>query len=336
MILFREIITIALEIQKSSDIRSIDHVNQAIDQAGFSATDTLRLLILLTKGARELDDRIRSLPGMVTIAKSACTYLDIDYELDFKICRKVAGSTTEAVYLLMSNMKPYKADPNQADAWSSLDDVIELYVDLSSSKSGSGAVDHRLHVLNRIWESLNPLEIRWFLYFFKSPMSVLGIDPEYPGEEISESIPMPSIRLTIIHATRIGRPNQPRFMDFVLGVNVSDDDRFVQDYIPIGKITGRPDEEIAAQLDVLLVDTITEKFGPTVSFEPTLVLEVSHRGIRHNNRTKAGYVLIEPSISAILTYNVLAEVVKLRELVGGPMTSDVSGEKDRILDYNRD
>jgi hypothetical protein len=315
MILFREIIAFALDIQKSSEIKSIEHLEQAIDQAGFRTADAQRVRILLTQGARALDDRIRSLPGMVTVAKSVCAYLEMEFEEEFKLCRKIAGSTTEAIYLLMSNMKPSKVDLDKADERLSLDDVIELYVDLSSSKSGSGAIDHKLHVLNRIWESLNPLEIRWFLYFFKSPMSVLGINPEYVHSNLTDSVPLPSIRLTIIHATRIGRPNQPRFVDFVLGVNVSDDDRFVQDYIPIGKINGRPDEEIAAQLDALLADTIIEKFGPTVAFEPTLVLEVSHRGIRQNNRTKAGYVLIEPSINTILSSINISDVVTLRDLV---------------------
>jgi len=309
MILFQDICKLADTIQKSPDVRSIHKLKDAIDQAGFEPDDAQRILDMLSNGAKGLLPTNRSLPGMVTVAKSACEYLDIDYELDFKLCRKVAGSTIEAICLLMANMNHVNENHNKESL--SFDDVVEIYSTLSLAKSS----EHKIQVLKRVWVSLAPLEIRWFLNFFKSPMSILGIDPDYVSPELAESIPIQSIRLTIIHATRIGSSKQPRFMDFVLGVNVSDDDRFVQDYIPIGKINGRPDEEIATQLDALLADTITEKFGPTVAFEPQLVLDVTYKGIRKNPRTKAGFVLVEPEIRSILNDNILADVERLGDLL---------------------
>src|SRR5690606_4750055 len=74
------------------------------------------------------------------------------------------------------------------------------------------------------------------------------------------------------------------------------DDRFDQDYIPIGKITGGISDVNLEKLNQLLPALTLEKFGTTLMLKPEIVVEIEFEQLVKNNRTKAGYTIKSPQI----------------------------------------
>ena len=89
------------------------------------------------------------------------------------------------------------------------------------------------------------------------------------------------------------------YSDFTLGVSVIDDDRFSESYIPIGKAYGGYTNAELARMNKEIKKLIVEKFGPTLSLRPGIVVELEFDSIQVNSRTKAGYTLRFPRFRAI-------------------------------------
>lgn len=233
-------------------------------------------------------------PGVVTVAKSACDFLGIDYEIVFKPCRKAAGTSIDAIVLLMRNMRP-------EDASKSMDEITpEEFDTILDRLSKSKNKDDNNHILRHVWSNMPSSQMRAFLQSM-SPSRINSAD-ERSGSNANDLATEPQTQwLSIIHATRIGGSNSARFCDYVLGIRIDEDGHAEPRWVPIGKIAGRPEHSLASQIDALLANAVLERFGPTVSIRPeAVVVEVHHRGFRENPRTKAGKVVVEPVITRLL------------------------------------
>lgn len=89
------------------------------------------------------------------------------------------------------------------------------------------------------------------------------------------------------------------YSDFTLGVSVANDDRFTESFIPIGKAYGGYTNAELRRLNQELKQLVVEKFGPTLSLRPGLVVELEFDSIQVNKRTKAGFTLRFPRFRSI-------------------------------------
>jgi hypothetical protein len=242
---------------------------------------------------QEQEQRQGRMPGIVTVTKSASDYLGIDYDIVFKPCRKAAGSSVEAIVLLMGNMRPDDVTTNKAEM--SPDDISSILDRLSKSRN---KVDIN-EILRHVWSNMRSSQLREFLqamYQSRATRDSTITEMNADAESVTHIE-----WFSIIHATRIGGSNTSRFSDYVLGMRIDEGEHTASSWVPIGKINGRPDHALAVQIDAQLASAVLERFGPTVSIRPeAVVVEVRHRGFRENRRTKAGRVLVEPEITRLL------------------------------------
>ncbi len=89
------------------------------------------------------------------------------------------------------------------------------------------------------------------------------------------------------------------YSDFTLGVSVKDDERYTEQFIPIGKAYGGYTDEELKKLNKAFKSLIVERFGPTLSLKPGIVVEIEFDDIQINKRTKAGYTLRFPRFRRI-------------------------------------
>jgi DNA ligase-1 len=89
------------------------------------------------------------------------------------------------------------------------------------------------------------------------------------------------------------------YSDFTLGISVKDDDRYEEEFIPIGKAYGGYSDEELKKMNTLIKDITLERFGPTLLLKPHLVIELEFEDIQVNKRTKANYTLRFPRFKAI-------------------------------------
>lgn len=89
------------------------------------------------------------------------------------------------------------------------------------------------------------------------------------------------------------------YADFTIGVSVQDDERFEEEFIPIGKINGPYSDKELAEINSEVKELTVEKYGPTLGLLPGLIIEIEFDNILVNRRTKAGYALIKPRFSSI-------------------------------------
>lgn len=89
------------------------------------------------------------------------------------------------------------------------------------------------------------------------------------------------------------------YSDFTLGVSVANDNRFSESFIPIGKAYGGYTNAELRRLNQELKKLVVEKFGPTLSLRPGIVVELEFDSIQVNKRTKAGYTLRFPRFRSI-------------------------------------
>jgi DNA ligase-1 len=123
-----------------------------------------------------------------------------------------------------------------------------------------------------------------------------------------------SLDVVIIYATAGSGKRGGTYSDFTLGINVMDDERFDQDFIPIGKAySGYSDEELK-RLQAAIKPLIRERFGPTLSLEPQIVVEIEFDEIQENKRTKAGFTLRFPRFRRIRWEKSPAETDTLAEV----------------------
>lgn len=89
------------------------------------------------------------------------------------------------------------------------------------------------------------------------------------------------------------------YSDFTLGISVKDDERYEEEFIPIGKAYGGYSDEELKKMNTLIKDITLERFGPTLLLKPELVIELEFEDIQINKRTKANYTLRFPRFKSI-------------------------------------
>lgn len=89
------------------------------------------------------------------------------------------------------------------------------------------------------------------------------------------------------------------YSDFTLGISVKNDDRYEEEFIPIGKAYGGYSDEELKKMNTLIKEITLERFGPTLLLKPHLVIELEFEDIQVNKRTKAKYTLRFPRFKAI-------------------------------------
>lgn len=104
------------------------------------------------------------------------------------------------------------------------------------------------------------------------------------------------------------------YSDFTLGISVRDDERYREDFIPIGKAYGGYTNTELKKLNHAMKPLIVERFGPTYALKPGIVVELEFDGIQVNKRTKAGYTLRLPRFRAIRWDLGPADVDTLRDV----------------------
>ncbi len=89
------------------------------------------------------------------------------------------------------------------------------------------------------------------------------------------------------------------YSDFTLGIRVKEDERYEEEFIPIGKAYGGYTDEEMKRLNKRVKDLTVEKYGPTLGLIPEIVVELEFDDIQVNKRTKANYTLRLPRFKAI-------------------------------------
>lgn len=89
------------------------------------------------------------------------------------------------------------------------------------------------------------------------------------------------------------------YSDFTLGIRVAEDERYEEEFIPIGKAYGGYTDEEMKRLNDRIKDLTVEKYGPTLGLIPEIVVELEFDDIQVNKRTKANYTLRLPRFKAI-------------------------------------
>lgn len=103
--------------------------------------------------------------------------------------------------------------------------------------------------------------------------------------------------LMYVHADS-GNPDRP-YREFTLGIQVTDDKRYEEEYIPIGKIQPDQNRSDINQLHNEIRGLVAERFGTTYALKPGIVMETEFESIAPNPRTKAGYIMLRPRLHAI-------------------------------------
>jgi len=89
------------------------------------------------------------------------------------------------------------------------------------------------------------------------------------------------------------------YSDFTLGIRVAEDERYEEEFIPIGKAYGGYTDEEMKKMNKKIKELTVEKYGPTLGLIPEIVVELEFDDIQVNKRTKANYTLRLPRFKAI-------------------------------------
>lgn len=109
-----------------------------------------------------------------------------------------------------------------------------------------------------------------------------------------------SLATVIMYAHTESGINGIDYSDFTLGVRVEDDERYNEEFIPIGKAPYKNfNEKEIGKIKEHIKELTVERYGPTLGLLPEIVVELDFDDIRINKRTKANYVLQRPRIKTI-------------------------------------
>jgi len=89
------------------------------------------------------------------------------------------------------------------------------------------------------------------------------------------------------------------YSDFTLGIRVAEDERYEEEFIPIGKAYGGYTDKELAELNARISELIVDRYGPTLALKPDIMVEIEFDDIQVNKRTKANYTLRLPRFKAI-------------------------------------
>ena len=108
-----------------------------------------------------------------------------------------------------------------------------------------------------------------------------------------------SIDTVILYAHAGSGKRGGTYSDFTLGISVKDDERYEEEFIPIGKAYGGYTDAELSRMNNKIKELTLDRFGPTLLLRPELVVEIEFDDIQINKRTKAGYTLRFPRFRSI-------------------------------------
>jgi DNA ligase-1 len=111
--------------------------------------------------------------------------------------------------------------------------------------------------------------------------------------------PSGSLDTVIMYAHAGSGKRGGKYSDFTLGISVKDDERYEEEFIPIGKAYGGYSNDELDELNKRIKKLTVERFGPTLSLMPEIMVELEFEDIQINKRTKANYTLRLPRFKAI-------------------------------------
>lgn len=111
--------------------------------------------------------------------------------------------------------------------------------------------------------------------------------------------PAGSLDTVILYAHAGSGKRGGTYSDFTLGISVREDERYEEEFVPIGKAYGGYTDQELRELNRRIRSMIVERFGPTLALRPEIVVELEFDAIQVNKRTKAGYSLRFPRFRAI-------------------------------------
>lgn len=111
--------------------------------------------------------------------------------------------------------------------------------------------------------------------------------------------PAGSLDVAIMYAHAGSGKRGGTYSDFTLGIRVADDPRYEEEFIPIGKAYGGYSNDELKKLNQAIKPLVVDRFGPTLSLRPEIVVEIEFDEIQINRRTKAGHTLRLPRFRAI-------------------------------------
>jgi len=89
------------------------------------------------------------------------------------------------------------------------------------------------------------------------------------------------------------------YSDFTLGISVREDERYEEEFIPIGKAYGGYTDDELVLMNEKISELAVDRYGPTLALRPGLMVEIEFDDIQVNKRTKANYTLRLPRFKAI-------------------------------------
>lgn len=111
--------------------------------------------------------------------------------------------------------------------------------------------------------------------------------------------PNGSIDTVILYAHAGSGKRGGTYSDFTLGISVKEDDRFEEEFIPIGKAYGGYTNDELSIINKKISEITLERFGPTLLLKPEIIVELEFDEIQVNKRTKAKYTLRFPRFKSI-------------------------------------
>ena len=111
--------------------------------------------------------------------------------------------------------------------------------------------------------------------------------------------PNGSLDAVILYAHAKNGKRGSFFSDFTLGISVKNDERFEEEFIPIGKTNSGFTNEELTELNNRIKELTMERFGSTLLLKPEIMVELEFEGIQVNKRTKAKYNLHRPRFKTI-------------------------------------
>ena len=111
--------------------------------------------------------------------------------------------------------------------------------------------------------------------------------------------PSGSLDTVILYAHAGSGKRGGTYSDFTLGISVQDDERYEEDFIPIGKAYGGYTNDDLKHLNKRIKELVIDRFGSTLQLKPALMVELEFEDIQINRRTKAKYTLRFPRFKAI-------------------------------------
>jgi DNA ligase-1 len=111
--------------------------------------------------------------------------------------------------------------------------------------------------------------------------------------------PTGTLRAVIMYVHTTGRRSGKNYSKFTLGIRVAEDERYEEEFIPIGKAEIQSDDTIKQRLQKRIKELTVEKYGPTLGLIPGIVVELKFEDIKLNKRTKANYRLHLPRLKKI-------------------------------------